>query len=179
MATGGAAWIGLVADAAAPDAPSVYLSTPTAQWPQHWDAAAAAAAKLSAAAPVGFLPAAGVSGRVVYTMAVNSSTPGPAPTTVLVAADCPGQAWAALPGVCRVAGCTVLGPDGSWRGAACDGSLLAGAPLPALCWRAAPLVDECAAGLDNCDAAAACVDTPGSFYCNCSCVSKTTKRAIF
>jgi hypothetical protein len=163
--TGASAWIGLVAD---PNASAALFQGQPEEWPQYWDFAAAATANLSSTRKVSFVPSAGLVGRLVYTAPIQYFDRLSGTTTVeYQARDCTCDGGA-LCANCQVVGCTVLHSDGSWRGAACNGVLLNDTPLPAMCRRAAPASNECVLQRDTCDAAAECVDTPGSFICNCT-----------
>ncbi len=165
LPTGSSAWIGLVADANT--STTKYLGQ-RLDWPQYWDVAAAAAANLSSTKRVNFVPSAGLKGRLMYATPIQYfDRPLGRTNWVMKATDCSCESGISCAN-CQVAGCTLLHSDGSWRGAACDGSLLTGAPLPAMCRRAAPASNECVLQHDTCDTAAECIDTPGSYICNCT-----------
>jgi hypothetical protein len=137
------------------------------EWPQYWDNAAAAEANLSSTQKINFVPSAGLLGRLFYAAPIQyldklSGTR----TWVTKASDCSCYGFSCTN--CQVARCTLLHSDGSWRGAACDGTLLMDTPLPAMCRRAAPPSNECELQHNMCDAAAECVDTAGSYFCNCT-----------
>jgi hypothetical protein len=167
LPTGGSAWIGLVAD---PNATATQFMGQPGVWPQYWDATAAAIANLSSMQKVNFVPSAGLTGRLFYTAMIEQFDQLSGTTmTVKKATDCSCFGPVEMPCInCEVAGCTLLLSDGSWRGASCNGELLNNAPVSAMCRRAAPPSNECVLRRDTCDAAAECVDTPGSYFCNCT-----------
>jgi hypothetical protein len=165
--TGGIAWIGLVAD---PNASATQFIGQPGEWPQYWDTTAAAAANLSPTQKVSFVPSAGLTGRLFFAAMIEyfDRVSGTI-KMVTKASDCSCDGPVEMPCAnCEVAGCTLLHSDGSWSGAACNGTLLINSPLPAMCRRAAPPTNECALQHDTCDATAVCVDTPGSYFCNCT-----------
>ncbi len=153
-----------------PNASSTQFMGQPGEWPQYWDAAAAATANLSSTQKVKFVPSAGLTGRLFYAPTVSYFDRRSGTTSwITKAAGCSCYGPVEMPCAnCQVAKCTLLLSDGSWRGAACDGSLLTNTPLPVMCRRAAPPSNECATLLNECDEAAECVDTPGSYFCNCT-----------
>jgi hypothetical protein len=226
LPTGGGAWIGLVAD---PNASATRFAGQPLEWPQYWDINATATGNSSSAQKLKFVPSAGFTGRLFYattTPYFDRHSGGIAYETMARGCSC----YVAVEmqcAHCQVARCTLLLPDGSWRSAPCDGTLLMQTPLLALCQRAAPPSNECELQNITCRAAAAappsnecelqnstcsaaaaappsnecelqnstcsaaasappsnecelqnstctssaaaeCVDTPGSYYCNCS-----------
>jgi hypothetical protein len=167
LPTGGSAWIGLIAD---PNASATLFTGQPGEWPQYWDFPAASTANLSSKQKVNFVPSAGLTGRLFPAVLMEYFDRLSGTTSwVKKATDCSCGGPVGMPcWNCEVAGCTLLHSDGSWSGAACNGALLINTSLPAMCRRMAPPSNECVLRRDTCDAAAECVDTPGSYFCNCT-----------